>query len=244
MFIFGNISSQNVGINTSSPVVTLDVVGSRADATKIDGMITPRISLAQLNAKVALYNTNHRGTILYIDNSIGNTVTSTAQITTVGYYYFDGVLWKSLEPKAGTTIFTASLGSGAGGNTNFTVPASVFTTVTLPNVSRNVGGGIWSTANNTYQVPVSGIYIIKSTVRMVDGSTPRNVYQTVHTSNADIPDGVWQTNALVGAGRFTMLYNRIAFFNKGDLLRLVFQSDGAAANISDASLNISLLSVN
>ena len=83
----------------------------------------------------------------------------------------------------------------------------------------------------------SGTYLIKTSVRLTDFSTSRSLFQAVHTSNVDIADGIWQTNPS-GQQRYTMLYNRIAYFNAGDLLRLYIYSDGSVANLSDASLNI------
>lgn len=35
--------SQNVGINTASPQVTLDVVGDAGNTAKLDGIIAPRV---------------------------------------------------------------------------------------------------------------------------------------------------------------------------------------------------------
>jgi hypothetical protein len=242
IFICGLYFSQNVGINTADPQITLDVRGIPADNTKPDGLIAPRLTRAQLNAKASVYSAAQTGAIVYITNIAGGTVASTVQITTLGYYYFDGTVWKSLEPKAGTTVFTATLGNGAGATTNFTAGTSTFVTVPLPAVVKNIGGGVWNAANNTYAAPVSGTYIIKSTIRLTDGSSSRNVYQAVNTVNSDIPDGVWQTNS--GSGRWTMLYTRIAYFNQGDLMRLYMYSDGTPATVSDASLNISLLSPN
>ena len=164
----------------------------------------------------------------------------TANITTKGYYYFDGVLWQKIARSS--VIFTASLGTGVGGNTNTTIAANAFNTVPLPNVTKNVGGGVWNATNNTYRVPASGTYIIKSSIRLVDGSGSRNIFQSVGTLNADVPDGIWQTNpAPAGTRRWTMLYVRIAFFNEGESLRLYTFSDGTGANLSDASLNITLL---
>jgi hypothetical protein len=139
------------------------------------------------------------------------------------------------------TLNLTALGSGAGGATNATITANGFNTVRLPNVSKNIGGGTWNATNNTYTVPVTGTYIIKSSVRLKDGSGSRNVFQAVNTTNADIPDGLWQTNS---GSRWTMLYNRIASFNAGDVLRLYIYSDGAVAEISDASLNIVFVGAN
>ena len=247
LFLFFTIlmvlaKAQYVGINTSTPKVTFDVTGIPADATKSDGIIAPRLSLAQVNAKNAVYGAAQTGVIVYVNNVTGATITATAQIQSIGYYYFDGTLWKPLESKAGAVVFIATLGTGSGGTTSATITASGFNTVPLPTIVRNIGGGTWNATNNTFSVPISGTYIIKSTVRLVDGSPARNVFQAVNTANADIPDGIWQTNP--GTARWTMLYNRIAYFNKGDLLRLYIYSDGAAAPISDASLNIALLSQN
>lgn len=93
--------------------------------------------------------------------------------------------------------------------------------------SGNLTGTIWGVWNGTSFV---GHAVVLPT------TTTKNVY---------IPAGIWQTNPVPsGTGRWTMLYTRVAYFNKNDLLRLYIYSDGAAANISDASLNIILLSQN
>ncbi len=245
LFLFilflSNTSAQNVGINSTNPQVTLDVNGNATTVTATDGMRAPRITLAQLNAKTN-YNTNHIGALLYVtDLTGGSTVAATAQITTVGYYYFDGSAWQSVVAKSGSAVFIASLGSGNGSATAASIVANAFTTVPLSTVVKNIGGGIWNPSTSIYTVPTSGTYIIKSSVRLVDGSASRNIFQAVNTSNSDIPDGIWDTNS---AGRWTMLYTRIAYFNKNDQLRLYIYSENTAAGISDASLNIVLLSQN
>jgi len=235
------MNAQNVGINSVTPQMTLDVNGVASTVAKADGMRAPRITLAQLNAKTG-YNSNHVGALLYITSVAGgSTVAATAQITTAGYYYFDGTAWQSVVAKTGTAVFIASLGNGDGSATAATINSGAFTTVPLSTVSKNIGGGIWTPATNTYTVPNSGTYLIKSSIRLIDGSASRNVFQAVNTSNSDIPEGIWDTNP---GNRWTMLYTRIAYFNKNDQLRLYIYSDGAAANISDASLNIVLLSQN
>lgn len=236
----GFTNAQNVGINTSTPVTTLDINGLPATVSAVDGLRAPRITLAQLNAKTG-YGSSHEGVIVYVTSISGTTVTATARVSAVGYYYFDGSIWRSVIAKAGSVVFIASLGNGNGGASNATIPATTFTTVSLPTVNKNTGGGVWSAANNTYTVPVSGTYLIKSSIRLTDGSTSRNVFQAVNTSNSDIPEGIWQTNT---GNRWTMLYNRIAYFNKNDVLSLYMYSDGATASVSDASLNIVLLGDN
>lgn len=243
LLLAGLSTAQNVGINTTDPKATLDVVGHPNDVTKADGLILPRLTLAQLNAKTS-YSSAQTGALVYVtDVTGGSTVPSTAQVIAVGHYFFDGIRWRADVPK--TVVFTASLGTGAGGAPNATIPATAFITVPLPQVTKNFGGGIWDVANNTFAIPVSGTYIIKSSIRLQDGSASRSVFQSVSTLNADIPDGIWQTNPTpTGTGRWTMLYTRIAYFNQGDLLRLYIYSDGLPAVLSDASLNITLVSLN
>ena len=243
LLFIGFTNAQNVGVNTNDPKATLDVVGNATDITKADGLILPRLTLAQLNAKTS-YSVAQTGALIYVTNVTGgSTVASTAQVTAIGRYYFDGTNWRSDIPKS--TIFTASLGTGAGATSNASISATSFNTVPLPQITKNIGGGTWNATNNTYTIPISGTYIIKSSIRLVDGSVSRSVFQAVGTSNIDIPDGIWQTNpAPTGTGRWTMLYTRIAFFNQGDLVRLYMYSDGQIANLSDASLNIALLSLN
>lgn len=113
LLIFGITEAQYVGINTDTPKATLDVVGKPTDATISDGIIAPRITLAQLNTKTN-YAAAQTGAIVYVNNITGTTVTATARVLSIGYYYFDGVLWQPLNQQNNSPVFSASLGSGAG----------------------------------------------------------------------------------------------------------------------------------
>ena len=229
-----------VGVNTNTPQTTLDITAIAIDGSTAEGIMAPRLTGDQIKGKDARYTAAQTGAMVYATEAvIGAPAGKTVNITTKGYYFFDGVLWQKIARSS--VIFTASLGNGVGGDTNATITRNGFNTVPLPTVTSNVGGGIWSVTNNTYTVPVSGTYIIKSSIRLVDFSSSRNVFQAVGTVNADVPDGIWQTNTGGGTQRWTMLYVRIAYFNEGDLLRLYTFSDGEEADLSDASLNITLL---
>lgn len=188
ILITGFAKAQNVGVNSTNPLMTFDVNGIPATASTIDGLRAPRITLAQLNLKTG-YGTNHIGALLYVtDVTGGSTVTATAQVTTLGYYYFDGTIWQSVVSKSGSAVFIASLGNGNGSVSAANISATAFNTVPLTTVSKNIGGGVWNATNSTYTVPNSGTYLIKSSVRLVDGSISRNIFQAVHTSNSDIPE--------------------------------------------------------
>ncbi|PTT74560.1 MULTISPECIES: hypothetical protein [unclassified Chryseobacterium] len=98
-FLTGLLLYAQVGINTTDPKGTLDIVGVANSLTTIDGVIAPRLTRAQLTAKGnTLYGTNQTGAIVYIsDISGGDTVSQRINITQVGYYYFDGSLWQFIQ---------------------------------------------------------------------------------------------------------------------------------------------------
>lgn len=97
-FIGFSVQGQ-VGINTNSPKATLDVMKNTVDISKPDGLIAPRLKGSEVKSKDSLYNTDQKGTIVYVTEGldIGNTTLKTANVTRVGYYYFDGEVWQPFE---------------------------------------------------------------------------------------------------------------------------------------------------
>ena len=94
-----------VGVNTPTPASTMDIVGVPADATVTDGLIAPRLTGDELKAKDALYTSAQTGALVYATAAVGTASTKTANVTSDGYYWFDGTVWV----KAG--------GSGGGSST-------------------------------------------------------------------------------------------------------------------------------
>lgn len=79
-----------VGIGTTDPKSTLQVIGEPNTTTTADGVQIPALTLAQLDAKVAAYSADQDGTLIYVsDVSAGSTTTETINITTTGYYYYE-----------------------------------------------------------------------------------------------------------------------------------------------------------
>jgi len=90
-----------VGINTSSPKSTFDVNGQKDSAgtllaTDMTGIQAPRLSRQDLSAKGnLLYGADQKGTIVYItDVTGGDNLSQRVNMTSIGYYYFDGTLWQ------------------------------------------------------------------------------------------------------------------------------------------------------
>ncbi|KQT26061.1 hypothetical protein ASG22_05125 [Chryseobacterium sp. Leaf405] len=87
-----------VGINTELPKATLDVMATPADITKTDGLIAPRLTGNELKAKDGLYGADQLGTIIYATSAASPVTTKTANVTSSGYYYFDGSIWVTFTP--------------------------------------------------------------------------------------------------------------------------------------------------
>ncbi|MEN5308939.1 hypothetical protein ABE425_15610 [Chryseobacterium cucumeris] len=110
--------SAGVGINTTTPKSTFDINGKKdtsgiAVSTDIAGLQAPRLTRAELTNKGdALYGPDQKGAMVYItDVSGGNVTGQRSNISSVGYYYFDGSFWQkmvttTLQPWHSTTTGT------------------------------------------------------------------------------------------------------------------------------------------
>ncbi|KUJ55761.1 hypothetical protein [Chryseobacterium aquaticum] len=103
LVLISTISFAQVGINTDAPKATLDIMGTPADLTKIDGIIAPRISGNSLSSKDSLYNAEQKGTIVYVTSGVASPTAKTINVTTEGYYYFDGVVWVKISSAPSVT---------------------------------------------------------------------------------------------------------------------------------------------
>lgn len=106
ILLISSKSLGQVGINTEIPKATLDVTGNPTIATKLDGVIAPRITGEQLRLKT--YTTDQTGAIVYVTSAaIAPLDNQIVMVSRAGYYYFDGIKWvlMSKEPWkiAGTT---------------------------------------------------------------------------------------------------------------------------------------------
>ncbi|MCW3160207.1 hypothetical protein [Chryseobacterium oryctis] len=94
-------ANAQVGINTIQPKATLDVVGSPTVSTVLDGIIAPRITGSELRQKI--YTGEQEGAIVYVTVADSAPAGQTIDVTTSGYYYFDGSKWaRMIGEKAGT----------------------------------------------------------------------------------------------------------------------------------------------
>ena len=80
--------------NDTPPAATLDVVATKTDGSTAEGIIAPRVTLAQLNAAFSKYGAAQTGTFVYVTDCSGATISGYSdQITCVGYAHFNGIYW-------------------------------------------------------------------------------------------------------------------------------------------------------
>ncbi len=111
---FINLNAQvTVGANTA-PNATLDVVHDDASST-LSGVIAPNVDRQYLNDKdgtspaVDKYGTAQEGAIVYVgDASTGTATNQAANVTSAGYYYFDGAVWQALGGGGAATTYTVT----------------------------------------------------------------------------------------------------------------------------------------
>jgi hypothetical protein len=93
----GTFALAQVGINTPTPRLTLDVNAIKTDGTTAEGIRAPRLTEAQVLAANNLYNLATIGAIVYVTSANAAPSTKTENITSQGYYYFDGVKWQKMQ---------------------------------------------------------------------------------------------------------------------------------------------------
>ncbi len=95
-----------VGVNTQTPQATLDVIGKPADASSLDGVIAPRMTGAELRAKT--YTAAQTGALVYVTLADTAPAGQTINVTSTGYFYFDGTQWIKTGGGANVNIYNAN----------------------------------------------------------------------------------------------------------------------------------------
>lgn len=103
-----SISYGQVGINNTSPKATLDVTAKNTNGSTPEGLIAPRLTGDQLQLGNAQYATDQIGTMVYVTSPVTVPDIATQNITSAGYYYFDGSVWKSMGGTSTASSFVVT----------------------------------------------------------------------------------------------------------------------------------------
>jgi hypothetical protein len=98
VLLFSMTAFAQVGINNTSPKATLDITPKTTDGSKPEGLLIPQLDGNSL--KTAAYGTAQKGVIVYAKSAASPTDTKTVNVTTEGYYYFDGSAWQKMNGAA------------------------------------------------------------------------------------------------------------------------------------------------
>ncbi|MNK25889.1 hypothetical protein D3C87_442190 [compost metagenome] len=167
-------AAQYLGVNTTSPKANLHLVGAPATTTIADGVLTPRLTRAQLIAKTA-YGADQIGTVIYVSDLSGTTNAATTNVTVAGHYYFDGTTWNAWLPAVPQLYgFRASKTTTNSANAN--TP-----TILSPWDVEEVDTHNWfDETNGRFAPKIAGYYKINFNVGMLFGSTARLKYAAIH----------------------------------------------------------------
>lgn len=168
-----------VGINTTTPAATLDVVANTTDNARPDALLVPRMTAAELSAKddtSGTYAAPQNGAIVYITSGTGAGARK-AKITGPGFYYFDNTVpeWKpfgggSVAPGMTVRAQTAATISDADLNNAIVVTSNVtFNLSTLTKTNGKTITFIDATGGNFFSV--SGVHSSASTTPLQSGGT-------------------------------------------------------------------------
>ncbi|WP_404984557.1 beta strand repeat-containing protein [Chryseobacterium sp. M5] len=159
--LVSGVAYSQVGIDTETPKATLDVKGKPSDLTKADGIIAPRLKGSELKAKDALYTADQKASLVYVTEALASadTTSKTVNVTSIGYFYFDGNIWQKLTTgsngvggndwsilgNSGTTAATNFIGTTDAVDfvvkTNNTERERTYTTVNSQNEIKKISGG-------------------------------------------------------------------------------------------------------
>lgn len=192
--LIGGVAYSQVGINTETPKATFDVTATPADLTKTDGFIAPRLKGSELKAKDANYAAPQTGAIVYVTEVLAaaNTTAKTVNVTTLGYFYFDGTIWQKMTGSGGASGIEPWNLAGT------TTPATLNT-------------------QDIYQTGNIGINTInpKSRLHIVDDINLDNNYITAHLAPTNLLAGKINNTSLTPL--FATVY---PFFNDKNLLTI------------------------
>lgn len=93
------------GINTIDPKATLEVVGQPTITTVMDGIIPPRLTGDQLQAKT--YTSNQNGAIVYATQASSSPSGQTINVTSAGLYVFNSIINQWIAMSSNTVNSTS-----------------------------------------------------------------------------------------------------------------------------------------
>lgn len=171
-----------VGINTTTPAATLDVVANTTDNARPDAILVPRLSRADLEAKTNAYANGtatgasaQNGALVFV-NALGGTGTGkTVNVIATGFYYYDGTngnnVWKPVGGGASTPQrYEGIIGSTTTVDAAYTVTGNDFFVITNGTAAFTITLPAATPANAGRVVVVSNQNTASSTITVASAN--------------------------------------------------------------------------
>lgn len=209
-----------VGINTTTPSATLDVVANTTDNARPDALLVPRMSRAELEAKNAAYADGaatpsaQNGALVFV-NGLGGTGTGkTVNVTATGFYYYDGTATNNVWRPVG----------GGGGGTDTSLYAGDGTLAGPRIVTQNNNSLTFTTG--TARAIVNGNF-----------ETQGAVFMKTRALSGDLTAAAWLPNdySIILSGTTNNISLPDATANPGRVISLTNQSGGNRTFVSGAA---------
>ncbi|MCJ7935923.1 MAG: hypothetical protein MUW56_20415 [Chryseobacterium sp.] len=188
--------NSQVGINNTTPVATLDITAKTTGTIPgvPEGLIAPRLTISDLNLKSSAYGTAQSGTLIYVNNA-SNAAPSgqTINITTQGYYYFDGSVWQKVTNGIPANIY----------NSDGSLNGNRIVTMGTNNIAWNSTATTTTATNLNANAVTTGKALDISTTGLTTG-TALNIASSNGTSNTNGIIKITNTSAS-GTGTFATL---------------------------------------
>ncbi|ASK30353.1 hypothetical protein CEY12_09610 [Chryseobacterium sp. T16E-39] len=102
--IVSKAQQKGVGINTTKPEATLDIVANTTDRSMPDAVLIPRMTATELANKDAAYTAAQNGALVFVISGRGNSGGKTEKVTGTGFYYYDEPTSKWVALASGGTV--------------------------------------------------------------------------------------------------------------------------------------------
>ncbi len=157
ILFFIKTSNAQIGIGTTSPTSTLDVVASNptGTSTNVDGILIPRVTRQRAQSMASVPTS----TMIYVYDVVSGTATGiTVNVTSVGFYFFNGTIWEKISTGLNTNwSLTGNNSTTAGPNFIGTTDISDIRIKTNSidrwNISNANGGQLQSFSLGTAALP-------------------------------------------------------------------------------------------
>lgn len=132
-------ANAQVGVNTTAPSATIDVIAKNTTGTttNVDGLLMPRVDRQRAQNMTGV----PVSTLIYVNSiATGAAAGIAVNITSIGYYYFNGTVWVKLNAATATSVTTTEVATQTGANFNVTNTAQTTIPASVQNITIPQGG--------------------------------------------------------------------------------------------------------